>query len=218
MNKPMRIPKEWTFKSAAVAEGFDRHVREQLPWYDLATGVVTHVARHYIPEGGNVYDIGASTGNIGKALGEVIKSRSAKLTAIDNSEEIARLYSGGGEIVVTDACEFEYENFDLAVCFLSLMFISKEKRFALISKLKNKVNKGGAIVVFDKCEPVGGYLSTVIYRLTLAGKVSSGVPEKEIIEKELSLAGVQRPISLREFEGATEIFRFGDFVGLVIEG
>jgi hypothetical protein len=39
------IPKEWTFHSDAVADKFDRHVREQLPWFDLAAQAVAHFAR-----------------------------------------------------------------------------------------------------------------------------------------------------------------------------
>ena len=31
----MDIPREWTFENTKVASGFDRHVREQLPWYDF---------------------------------------------------------------------------------------------------------------------------------------------------------------------------------------
>ncbi len=42
------IPKEWTFHSDTVADKFDRHVREQLSWYDLATQAVAHalIAQH----------------------------------------------------------------------------------------------------------------------------------------------------------------------------
>ena len=42
----MDIPTNWTFETSGVAKGFDRHVREQLPWYDLATNAILHVARH----------------------------------------------------------------------------------------------------------------------------------------------------------------------------
>jgi hypothetical protein len=39
------IPREWRFHSDAVADKFDRRVREQLPWYDLAAQAVAHFAR-----------------------------------------------------------------------------------------------------------------------------------------------------------------------------
>ena len=85
----MQIPSDWTFKNLEVANGFDAHVRATLPWYDLATGAVAHVARHYLPQNGLIYDIGASTGNIGRALSDVIESRQARLVAIDDSESMA---------------------------------------------------------------------------------------------------------------------------------
>jgi hypothetical protein len=58
------VPADWTFKNANVAQNFDQHVREQLPWYELATAIATHFGRHYMPENGLMYDLGASTGNI----------------------------------------------------------------------------------------------------------------------------------------------------------
>ncbi|MCL4181027.1 MAG: methyltransferase type 12, partial [Verrucomicrobia bacterium] len=99
----LEIPKEWTFRSQAVAKHFDRHVKEQLPWYDLATNAVAHFGRHYIPRGGRVYDIGASTGNIGLALKETLVQRDAKFTAIEESREMAARYKGPPKLVITDA-------------------------------------------------------------------------------------------------------------------
>ena len=216
----MKIPTDWTFKDADVAEGFDRHVREQLPWYDLATGAVAHVARHYLPAGGLIYDIGASTGNIGRALDPIIRSRGARLVAIDNSEEMAGLYAGPGRFVLADALEFNYEPFDVAIAFLVLMFMPTSKRRDWLRELCKRVRPGGAIIVVDKTEGPAGYLSTVLHRLTIAGKVSTGVPSASIVEKELSLSGVQRPLAPGFMQTAVpeavEIFRFGEFAGYVI--
>ena len=41
----MKIPKTWTFENKEVANDFDNHVREQLPWYDFITQSVIHIAR-----------------------------------------------------------------------------------------------------------------------------------------------------------------------------
>ncbi|MFN6337811.1 MAG: methyltransferase domain-containing protein [Cyanobacteriota bacterium] len=214
----MEIPSNWTFETPGVAAGFDRHVREQLPWYDLATNAVTHIARHYIPEGGLVYDLGAATGNIGRAIAPVLSDRNARLIGIEPSAEMVKRYEAPGEIVCGKAEEIEYEAFDLAVVFLTLMFIEPRKRIQLMNHLRLACRPGGAIVVFDKLEPVGGYLSTVFYRLTLAGKRAAGVTPDEIVEKELSLSGVQRPIVEEQLGGSAHLwFKFGDFAGWVIE-
>lgn len=215
----MDIPRNWTFENTEIATGFDRHVREQLPWYDLATGSITHIARHYIPKGGLVYDIGAATGNIGNALQPILEDRHAHLIGIESSPEMAALYTGPGELVIGDALTADYQPFDFAVLFLVLMFLPIEQRPRLLSTLRQYLKPGGAILIFDKCEAASGYLATVLWRLTLAGKVSAQVSPQEIIAKELSLAGIQRPLRQSEVScGATPYFQFGEFRGWIIEG
>ncbi len=214
----MKIPGEWTFRNHDVAESFDRHVREQLPWYDLLTGAVAHIARHYIPAGGLVYDIGASTGNIGRAIEPVLESRSAELIAIENSAQMAGLYEGPGMILIGDALECDYREFDLAICFLVMMFFPPSTRREFVRRLKDKLRPGGAIIVVDKCEAVSGYPATVLWRLALSNKIAAGVDADEIVAKELSLGGVQRPVNPSIFgPDAIEFFRFGEFAGWLIE-
>ena len=181
--------------------------------------MVAHFARHYIATGGLVYDVGASTGNIGRACAETIASRKASLIAIEPSGEMAARYAGPGKLVVADATSYPFKPFDFAVCFLVLMFIAPDQRRDLLQKLRSKMKPGGAIVIFDKCQPVAGYPAVAMQRLTLAGKVSAGVDSNEVIAKELSLAGAQRPIAPSELpKRAVEIFRFGEFAGWLIEG
>lgn len=209
----------WTFKDPKIAAHFDRHVREQLPWYDLATGVVTHVGRHYLTEGGTVIDIGASTGNVARALSETLDRRKARLIALDNAADMLDRYDGPGEPVVADAREYNFaaKGPDLIVAFLVLMFVPVADRAALVSKLKASVRPGGAVIVFDKMAAGGGHVGSVIYRMTLAAKYEAGAAPDEIIAKELSLAGVQRPMSEAELASFVPIFRFGDFAGWLYE-
>ena len=214
----MNIPDEWTFSCTDVALGFDSHVREQLPWYDLLTSAVAHIGRHYIPANGRVYDIGASTGNIGRALEPILQTRSASLIAIEESEQMSRLYVGPGQLVVANALDYDYQPFDLAVCFLVIMFFPPAKRREFIDMLKSKLKPGGAIIIVDKCEAVSGYPATVLWRLALAQKVAAGVTPDEIVNKELSLSGIQRPIDPQIIgDEAVAFFRFGEFAGWLLD-
>ena len=77
MTRAARELKDWTFRG--FSGQFDGHVREQLPWYDMATAAVAMIARHYIPQGGKVYDLGCSTGNIGRVLAPTLHEREARL-------------------------------------------------------------------------------------------------------------------------------------------
>lgn len=214
----MEIPNNWTFKDQGVAAGFESHVREQLPWYELITGAVAHIARHYIPDHGLVYDIGCSTGNIGNALLDTIDARNVNFIGIENSKHMASLYRGPGIVINSDAIDYDYKNFDLAVMFLVLMFMPVAKRAEFVSKMYAKLNVGGAIIIVDKCLPTSGYPSIILSRLALWGKAQQKVNPDYIIKKELSLSGVQRPVNpVILGKNAVEFFRFGDFAGYIIE-
>jgi tRNA (cmo5U34)-methyltransferase len=75
-------PADWTFKNRDVADVFDQHVREQLPWYEIATGVAAFMAKAFLPTNGRMFDVGCSTGNMGRALADVITARQIRLTVL----------------------------------------------------------------------------------------------------------------------------------------
>jgi len=214
----MKIPTDWTFKNKGVAKEFDTHVRESLPWYDLVSGAVAHTVRHYLPENGLMYDIGASTGNIGKLLDESLTARKAQLISIENASEMAEHFEAQGKLEIADCTTYDYQPFDVATIFLVLMFLTMEQRQNLILQLLDKCRKGGAIIIVDKTEAKANYIGTINRRLTLAGKVATGVSHEQIIAKELSLAGIQRPLRDNELPSVAEqFFRFGEFAGWIIE-
>lgn len=212
------IPSDWTFKNANVAAGFERHVREQLPFYELVSGAVAHIARHYLPENGRLYDIGASTGNITRLLADSLKSRNCEAVSIDNSPDMANLFNGYGRFELCDVLDYGYERFDVATLFLVLMFLPLSSRKEYLRYLYDNLNEGGALIIVDKTEDANRYIGTIFRRLTLAGKVASGVDANEILKKELSLSGIQRPITTSIFPFVYyEFFRFGEFAGWIIE-
>ena len=218
MKSSLEIPKEWTFRSRAVARHFDRHVRMSLPWYDLATNAVAHFGRHYIPRNGVVYDIGASTGNIGMALKETLVQRQARFFAIEESQEMADRYEGPPQLIVADAVSFDYQPFDFAVCFLVFMFLPVDTRASFLRRLQGLTKAGGALVIVDKVQMPPGYVGTAFSRLTLQQKLAVGAKPDDILRKELSLAGYQRPVDPGMMpKAARAFFQVGEFVGWIIE-
>ena len=216
----MKIPKVWTFKDKEIANNFDEHVREQLPWYDFATSSITHIARHYVQQDGNVYDLGASTGNIGNSIKSILKERNCSFTAIDNSAEMVSAYTCEyGDIIHHNIEDYKYKNFDFCTLFLTLMFVSPKAREELLDEFYNKCTVGGAIVIFDKEVNTDGYFGIVNYRLNLLEKVKSRTNYKDIIDKELSLSGIQRPLDKKTLQkyNAKLFFKFSNFVGYIIE-
>jgi tRNA (cmo5U34)-methyltransferase len=207
----------WTFENTELAKGFDPYVKGQLPWYDLATGLVTQVCENYLPtSGGRLYDIGASTGNVTNSMRELLQNRNVETISLENSESMCGEWSGFGELVCTDALGYEFQEFDVAVCFLTLMFLPVKDLHSFWDKLVSKCRQGGCIILVDKFEAPSGYAGTVIRRMTLRQKLNSGVSPEEIIEKELSLSGVQRPLSSK-YKTDSCFFKVGEFEGYIYE-
>lgn len=218
MDRLEKIPTNWTFKDKEVAQTFNNHVREQLPWYDLATFGVSCIAKNYIPLNGLVYDIGASTGNISNALKKTLEDRNAKIYNVEPSIEMVSHFNGIGDIITSEAQDVNYKTFDVAILFLTLMFVPVKERHELIKKLYKLCNAGGCIIIVDKVESAGGYIGTIFSRLTLENKKRSSVPSAEILDKELSLSGAQRPLDTSMLPSHSKLwFKFADFSGYIIE-
>lgn len=189
-----------------TASDFDGRMREQMPWYDLATRAVAHLARTYVCRGGQVYDIGASTGNVARALWPIVEARGGSITGIEISPTMVSYYSGPGQIAEGDAVSYPYVSFDLAVCFLTLSYIAPHSRGLLMERLYENCAPGGGVIVVDQCRGGLGYLQTVLQRLAVPG----GRRETH---------GVQRPIDVLTFARyrPVEFFRYGEFAGWVVE-
>ena len=214
--------KDWTFDD--FAEDFDSHVREQLPWYELVTESVAFIARNYLPKNGLVYDIGCSTGNMTKALLGLIEEREASILGIDPEDSMIQAYSrfltdSNVQVSQANAEDFAYGSYDVAVVMLTAMFIPFASHKTFLHKLYKNLNEGGAIIIVDKVTDETGYFSTVLKRLTMYWKLEKGARAEDILSKELSLSGVQRPMSsqlLHNYQ-AKQFFQLGEFKGWVIE-
>ena len=172
---------DWTFHG--FAKVFDGHVREQLPWYELASAAMGLIARQYIPKGGKVYDLGASTGNVGRVLAPTLEARCARLTALDECPDMVEAYNAPGRALRADITRFDYKPFDVAVAFLALMFLAVPARRKLLTRLRQQLRPGGAIIIFDKLVPPGGYPATVLARLTWASKLDQGAEPGAVVKR-----------------------------------
>jgi len=214
----------WTFETPEIAAGFDAHVREQLPWYDMVTDAVVYITRNYLTEYGGIVDIGASTGNMVDKLLPLVSERSADIVAIEKSVPMFNVLEKKyrhSDCVVTenvDVTNSQLPKADVYIVFLTMMFLPIESRKALINSMRANCKRGGAIVVVDKVCDHGGYFATVLKRLTMQFKLQQGVKPEDVLNKEMSLAGVQIPLDPAMLgEDAKLFFRMGEFAGWVIE-
>ena len=202
-----------------MAENFDEHVRQQLPFYDLVSEAIVNISRHYLPNFGIVYDIGAGTGNIARRMERLLSDRNANLIPVDSSEEMRRLYKGPGEenFLCQKAELLTINPCHVIICNLTLMFLPVAFRQRFVEHALKQLRPGGVMIVVDKIAPSGGYEGIVLHRTVTAAKLSAGMSPQDIVDKDLSLAGVQRPIDPKILgPDAIQWFQYGDFTGYII--
>jgi len=219
VTEPFRAPEHWTFETAYVAGNFDAHVREQLPWYDLATSAARILGAHYLPRGGRAYDIGSGNGNMARAFEAIVAERGIDFTSIESSREMAKTFKGPGRLLVTDACEASYDGADLVVSFLAMIFIPPSERGRLMARIVDGLKPGGAFLMLERITPEDGYVSLACARITMAQKQLQGADPGDIYRKEMSLIGLQRPIERAALlkAGFSEWFRLANFAGFIYE-
>lgn len=212
----MPIPEQWTFKDTGVAESFNQHVRGQLPWYDLVLSSLKLLATHYLPSSdGVMYDIGASTGNFYLAMRDVLETRGTEYRAVEVSREMAAKWQGDPEaLAIEDAMTHPYKPFDVAVLNLTMMFLPASERAAWFRRLRGQCKPGGAILVVDRVLTETPE-TLLIERLRWQQKIDTGETYTDIVKKEMSLIGIQRPIDPKILEPAFCWFTLGSFAGWI---
>lgn len=214
------IPSHWTFNNRVVADQFDAHVREQLPWYEIATFCIAEIIKNYLPKNGVILDVGASTGNIARSIKPVLEQRSAKLIALEPSDEMADKYDAPGELIRDSIEHYQPGSCDVIVCMLSMMFVPVNERPSVIKKLLDSLSPGGVLLILDKfySNEDNGYIHTVMTRIGMEAKLQQGASMEAVAKKELSLSGVQRPMNYDELpDNAESFFQVGHFMGWAIE-
>jgi tRNA (cmo5U34)-methyltransferase len=213
----------WTFDTQEIADTFDQHVREQLPWYDMVTDAVCYITRNYLTEGEMVVDIGASTGNTIACLKPLLLERNAFATAIEVSETMAQKlderFLDDYKVTVRQAniIGMPLVMAQVHILFLTMMFIPVHKRIKVLNKIRENTKQGGVIIIVDKVCDHSSYFGTVLKRLGMHWKIKQGAKLEDVAAKEMSLAGVQIPFDAAMIPDAKQFFRMGEFAGWVIE-
>jgi tRNA (cmo5U34)-methyltransferase len=210
-------PAQWSFELPSVASHFDSHVREQLPFYELATAAVADLVRFYLQDGGTLLDIGASTGNVSAACRSVIDERHATVINVEPSHEMASRFKGIGSVISSRIEDIEIPECDVAVSFLTLGFVAPRKRRSLVDRIMQSVCPGGALILLERVEQPGN--ATASRLLLSAAKLRAGSPPQAVVSKEVSIAGVLRPVDCQMLSAFRPwlFFAYGDFQGYVVE-
>ncbi len=192
---------DWSF-SGAVADTFVDHVRQSVPWYDAGHDLICGLSDYFVHKDSVCYEIGVSTGQLLRKLAEWHTHKpDVRWVGIDPIPEMiekARAHCDGianVELEVGDALTWEFEKADLIVSYYTVQFVPPRQRQELINRIYERLNWGGAFILFEKVRGPDARFQDISVSLYNDFKARNGFSAEEILNKTQSLKGVLEPFS-----------------------
>lgn len=189
-------PGGWTFGSATAAV-FDRHALRSIPLYEACHELVVDLADALVRREGVCYDLGCSTGTLTAALADRLAGRGARVIGVDREPEmVARArerVAGRAEVELGELEAVELEPASAIVALYTLQFVPMPSRAAVVERLRDALEPGGALILFEKVLGETGRGQALFGDLYRDWKARQGFTEDEITAKARSLRGVLEP-------------------------
>lgn len=237
MNKRYRnlikISNSWKFNKN-ISQNFDRHVVHSIPFYKEISKIMISLSEFYMKEGSRVYDLGCSTGNITSSLINLNLSHPISIYAIDREKsmldiakkKIKKLKKNKNtnvKLLKEDILKNKLLKNNLTICSLVFPFFKKEDQAKLLKKIYIALEKGGAVIIFDKIQANNVNFEMMYNQLYFDFKKKK-IKSNEIIQKAKSLRSVHSLKSQREtelmlkksgFRKIENFFKFINFSGFI---
>ncbi len=145
-----------------VARVFDDMIRRSAPGYELSLSMLELLASRHAMPGSRLYDLGCSLGAATIALARGAAGRDCVVIGVDNApamierakdriaeaEKCARL--APVRLIEEDILETEIRDASVVSLNLTLQFIPRRKRLALLRRIHAGMRAGGALLLSEK--------------------------------------------------------------------
>jgi tRNA (cmo5U34)-methyltransferase len=176
-----------------VVKVFDDMVLRSVPGYRDTLEFIKLISQTYAKKGTNLYDLGCSTGSTSIALGSL-----GDIIAVDNSQAMLDKakknlsHLDNITYICDDIENITITNASIVVLNLTLQFINKEHREALIQNIYHGLISGGVLIISEKVHFEHTTTQEFFTDLHLQFKKLNGYSELEIANKRQLLEGVLR--------------------------
>jgi tRNA (cmo5U34)-methyltransferase len=222
-------PGSWSF-GGAVAESFDVHVARSVPFYNETHRLIERLSDEFMSPGSRGYDLGCSTGALTARLAARHRERAVELVGVDREPQMVAeartrcVAYPSVTIVEADLMTFELLPADLVVAHYALHFVRPDARGGLVERIAHALNRGGALLLFEKVRSSDPRLEDLTLELYHDWKRSQGYNDAEITAKARSLEGVLEPFTSDEnrallmtagFTRVTTVYRWLNWEGIL---
>lgn len=196
---PLEQPTSFSFDEQ-VAKVFPDMIQRSVPGYSQILGMSGVIAQRYVPEGGRVYDLGASLGATTLSVAQHLEHlQQVEFIALDSSaamvERNQHIFAANlphRQVLsqVADLRNYTYQPCDLILLNFTLQFIPPAERQALSDKLFQALRPGGALILSAKVHFNDPHQAQLLYQLHHDFKRANGYSDLEISQKRTALEDV----------------------------
>lgn len=183
-----------------VASVFPDMIKRSVPGYSQILGMTGVIAKRYVPEGGRIYDLGASLGGTTLSVAQQLEHLSeVEFITVDTSAPMTErctkiLAENLPERSITTLCgdirNLDYQPCDLILLNFTLQFLPPEDRQPLLEKLYQALRPGGALIISEKIHFNDPRQAQLLYKLHHDFKRANGYSDMEISQKRTALEDV----------------------------
>lgn len=225
-SKPMDPLPPFSFNEN-VAEVFDDMISRSVPCYKETQLLIANTVLTFYKQNTNLYDLGCSTGETFKTLASLTK-QNIKMIGIDYSMPMIEKAKEkcknikDVQFIYDDVLNIKYNNASVVVLNYLLQFISISKRIELLRMLKNSLNSGGVVIIFEKI--VSKHFKEDFIQIHEKFKEQQGYSKMEIKQKREALENVLIPLTYEEnkliikdsgFTKVEKCFQYLNFCGMI---
>lgn len=211
----------WTF-SGDVADTFVDHVRQSVPFYDEGHDLICQLSDYFCLPDSVCYELGVSTGQLLEKLAAHHSHKpDIQWVGVDREEPMIRKAAEHCRehpniaLFADDVLLFDYQKSDFIVSYYCIQFIPARQRQELFDKIYERLNWGGAFVLFEKVRGPDARFQDMMVSLYNDFKMRNGFSAEEILNKTSSLKGVLDPFSTEGNLGLLERAGFTDVMSVM---
>lgn len=194
-----------------VVRVFPDMIKRSVPGYPTIVENIGVLAAQFAQPDTLLYDLGSSLGAVTQALRRHVRVEGCQVVAVDNSHamvERCREYLNAQDsmfqelLPVTvregDILELSFQPASVIALNFTLQFIAPDQRLALLSRIRQTLVPGGALILSEKLRFNDQQEHELLTDLHIAFKRANGYSELEIAQKRSAIENVMKPDSLQE--------------------
>jgi tRNA (cmo5U34)-methyltransferase len=174
-----------------------------VPFYEIFHKSLIDISKYYIRRNSDIIDVGTSTGYFIKNIYDEKLNRNNKFIGVDIEDcmiqECKKRYKDENiDFMLSDAMDIDYSNSSIVSLILLLQFLENDKRIELLKKIYKEIKNNTALLIVEKVKCDNIDLHDIYNDLYYDFKRECKLSDTDILDKNVSLRGIMKPIFLKD--------------------